>query len=74
MADTILNTSDNGPFGGMTDDELELLLVELMREPEYRRKQLAALLIHSTLNITENYIDEIGTSLRNLSKMEQDDG
>ena len=74
MMNDILNTSDNGPFGGMTDDELELLLVELMREPEYRRKQLAALLIHSTLNITENYIDEIGTSLRNLSKMEQDDG
>ena len=65
MAD-ILNISDHGPFGGMTDQELVRLAGELMAQPEYRRKELAALLIHSTLNITQTSIDAFAANLMEL--------
>ena len=64
MADDILNVSDHGPFGGMTDLELEELSNELMHQPEFVRKKLAALLIHSTLNITDEYLDGLSTTLK----------
>tara|TARA_R110000764_G_scaffold46337_1_gene103967 strand:+ start:849 stop:1079 length:231 start_codon:yes stop_codon:yes gene_type:complete len=62
----ILNISEHGPFGGMTDAELKQLMNELSAEPEYRRKQLAALLIQSTLNINQSSLDEMGTILMEL--------
>ena len=62
----ILNISDHGPFGGMTDQELERLAGELMDQPEYRRKELAALLIHSTLNITQKSVDAVAATLMKL--------
>tara|TARA_R110001606_G_scaffold274733_1_gene423139 strand:+ start:653 stop:883 length:231 start_codon:yes stop_codon:yes gene_type:complete len=67
MAD-ILNVTDHGPFGGMTDQELERLAGELMAQPEYRRKELAALLIHSTLNITKGSVDRLCDTLLQLPK------
>ena len=43
-------SGERGPFGGMTDAEMITLVQSLADEPEFRRKQIAALLIHSTLN------------------------
>ena len=63
----ILNVSDHGPFGGMTDDEMQQLINELnLTQPEYRRKELAALLIHSTLNITKGSVDKLADILMTL--------
>ena len=63
----ILNVSDHGPFGGMTDDEMQQLINELkLTQPEYRRKELAALLIHSTLNITKGSVDRLSDILMTL--------
>ena len=70
MAD-ILNISDHGPFGGMTDQELVRLAGELMAQPEYRRKELAALLIHSTLNITQTSVEEIAANLMALGEIKE---
>ena len=70
MAD-ILNISDRGPFGGMTDQELERLACELMAQPEYRRKELAALLIHSTLNITQKSVDAFAATLMELPEIKE---
>tara|TARA_R110002153_G_scaffold72963_3_gene190542 strand:- start:845 stop:1066 length:222 start_codon:yes stop_codon:yes gene_type:complete len=67
----ILNISDHGPFGGMTDQELERLACELMAQPEYRRKELAALLIHSTLNITQTSVEEIAANLMALGEIKE---
>ena len=67
----ILNISDHGPFGGMTDQELERLACELMAQPEYRRKELAALLIHSTLNITQTSVEEIAANLMALEEIKE---
>lgn len=63
----ILNVSDHGPFGGMTDDEMQHLINALnLTQPEYRRKELAALLIHSTLNITQGSVDRLCDTLLQL--------
>ena len=67
----ILNISDHGPFGGMTDQELVRLAGELMAQPEYRRKELAALLIHSTLNITQTSVEEIAANLMALGEIKE---
>ena len=63
----ILNVTDHGPFGGMTDDEMQQLINALnLTQPEYRRKELAALLIHSTLNITLGSVDRLCETLLQL--------
>tara|TARA_B110000046_G_scaffold36385_1_gene39780 strand:- start:108 stop:329 length:222 start_codon:yes stop_codon:yes gene_type:complete len=67
----ILNISDHGPFGGMTDQELVRLAGELMAQPEFRRKELAALLIHSTLNITQTSVDAVAANLMALGEIKE---
>jgi hypothetical protein len=67
----ILNISDHGPFGGMTDQELVRLAGELMAQPEFRRKELAALLIHSTLNITQTSVDAVAANLMELGEIKE---
>tara|TARA_B100000767_G_C19317856_1_gene350336 strand:+ start:177 stop:419 length:243 start_codon:yes stop_codon:yes gene_type:complete len=62
--DKILNVSDHGAFGGMTNNEIEQLSKELMHQPDYTRKKLAVLLIHSVLNITDKYLDDLSAMLK----------